>query len=406
MTDADKTKMEMFYPTFENAPVAMALVSPQGRFLSVNAALTRMLEYSKDELLSMSFGEVTHPDDLSASKEWVEKLLAGGETTIDLEKRYIRKSGQVVWGIVRSFLLRGADGNPLFFITHVQDITERKRSEEAILSERNFANAALNSLPGIFYMFDPAGRFLRWNRNFEEVTEYSPEEIARMSPLDFFLGADKVLIEERIKEVFARGASDAEANLVSKSGKQTPYYFTGRTIQAEGNPCLIGMGIDITEHRSLEEQLRESQKMEAVGRLAGGIAHDFNNLLTVIIGYSELLLSKIGKDKPLSQEAGEIRIAAQRAASLTSQLLCLQPAADPEPRSAGPEQHRYGRGEHAPPDHRGAHRPRLEPLRSSVEGEGGQESHRTGDRQPGDQREGRDAEGGNPYDRDKEHPGR
>jgi PAS domain S-box-containing protein len=443
--------MEMFYPTFENAPVAMALVSPQGRFLSVNAALTRMLEYSKDELLSMSFGEVTHPDDLSASKEWVDKLLAGGETTTDLEKRYIRKSGQVVWGIVRSFLLRGADGNPLFFITHVQDITERKRSEEAVLSERNFANAALNSLPGIFYMFDPAGRFLRWNRNFEEVTEYSAEEIARMSPLDIFLGADKVLIEERIKEVFARGASDAEANLVSKSGKQTPYYFTGRTIQAEGNTCLIGMGIDITErlqvqeallhsekqfrnllenvqlvavmldrkgnvtycngyllgltgwsneeilgkswfdlflpeevresvrsffnagianaalpnqnenaimtrkgdrrlivwnnsmlydprgdvtgtasigidvteHRSLEEQLRESQKMEAVGRLAGGIAHDFNNLLTVIIGYSELLLSKIGEDKPMSFEAGEIRNAAQRAASLTSQLLAF-----------------------------------------------------------------------------------
>lgn len=443
--------MEMFYPTFENAPVAMALVSPQGRFLSVNAALTRMLEYSKDELLSMSFGEVTHPDDLSASKEWVDKLLAGGETTMDLEKRYIRKSGQVVWGIVRSFLLRGADGNPLFFITHVQDITERKRSEEAVLSERNFANAALNSLPGIFYMFDPAGRFLRWNRNFEQVTEYSPEEIAGMSPLDFFLGADRALIEERVKEVFARGASEAEANLVSKSGKQTPYYFTGDAIHIEGNPCLIGMGIDVTErllmqeallhsekqfrnllenvqlvavmldrngnvtycngyllgltgwsndeilgkswfdlflpeevresvrsffhagianaalpnqyendimtrkgdrrhivwnnsmlydprgdvtgtasigidvteHRSLEEQLRESQKMEAVGRLAGGIAHDFNNLLTVIIGYSELLLSKIGKDNPLSQEAGEIRNAALRAASLTSQLLAF-----------------------------------------------------------------------------------
>ena len=598
MTEAGKTKMEleaelekevaegkqggnslrqpeeMFYPTFENAPVAMCLVSPQGRFLSVNAALTRMLEYAKDELLSMSFGDVTHPDDLSASKEWVDKLLAGGESTMDLEKRYIRKSGQVVWGIVRASLLRDADGNPLFFITHVQDITERRQSEEAILAERNFANAVLNSLPGIFYMFDQTGKFLRWNRNFEQETGYSPEEIARMSPLDLFLGADKALIEERIGEVFAKGASDAEANLVSKSGKETPFYFTGRTIQAEGSPCLIGMGIDVTErkraerrtadtlgfiqtmigsspvgiitynangdtvwtneattrivggtleglkaqnfrqleswkqsglldaaekalatgkeqqldvdvtttfgkkvllssrlvpyvyegqqhllgmysditehvqmqeallhsekqfrnllenvrlvavmldrngnitycngyllgltgwsneeilgkswfdlflpeevresvrsffnagitnaalpnqyenymmtrkgdrrlivwnnsmlydprgdvtgtasigidvteHRSLEEQLRESQKMEAVGRLAGGIAHDFNNLLTVIIGYGELLLSKIGKDNPLSQEAGEIRKAALRAASLTNQLLAF-----------------------------------------------------------------------------------
>ena len=314
---------EMFYPTFENAPVAMCLVSPQGRFLSVNAALTRMLEYSKDELLSMSFGDVTHPDDLSASKEWVDTLLAGGEATMDLEKRYIRKSGQVVWGIVRSFLLRGAEGNPLFFITHVQDITERRRSDEAILAERNFANAVLNSLPGIFYMFDQTGKFLRWNRNFEQATGYSPEEIARMSPLDLFLGADRALIEERIGEVFAKGASDAEANLVSKNGKQTPYYFTGQMIHVEGNTCLIGMGIDVTEHRSLEEQLRESQKMEAVGRLAGGIAHDFNNLLTVIIGYGELLLSKIGEGKPMSLEAGEIRKAALKAASLTNQLLAF-----------------------------------------------------------------------------------
>jgi len=327
----------------------------------------------------------------------------------------------------------------------------KMESEEAILVERNFANAVLNSLPGIFYMFDQTGRLLRWNRNFEQVTEYSPEEIAGMSPLDFFLGADRALIEERIGEVFANGASDAEANLVSKSGKQTPYYFTGQMIHVEGNTCLIGMGIDVTErlqmqeallhsekqfrnllenvqlvavmldrngnitycngyllgltgwsneeilgkswfdlflpeevresvrsffnagianaalpnqhenhimtrkgdrrlivwnnsmlydprgdvtgtasigidvteHRSLEEQLRESQKMEAVGRLAGGIAHDFNNLLTVIIGYGELLLSKIGEGKPMSLEAGEIRKAALKAASLTSQLLAF-----------------------------------------------------------------------------------
>jgi signal transduction histidine kinase/CheY-like chemotaxis protein len=83
------------------------------------------------------------------------------------------------------------------------------------------------------------------------------------------------------------------------------------------------IGIDVTEHRSLEGQLRESQKMEAVGRLAGGIAHDFNNLLTVIIGYGELLLSEIGEGNPMSLEAGEIRKAALKAASLTSQLLAF-----------------------------------------------------------------------------------
>jgi PAS domain S-box-containing protein len=139
------------------------------------------------------------------------------------------------------------------------DITERKRAEQIILAERDFSDTALNSLPGIFYLFDQTGRFLRWNRNFEQVTGYSPEEIARMSLLDLFLGADKPLIEERIQEVFARGSSDAEANLVAKSGKQTPYYFTGQTIHVEESPCLIGTGMDISERKQAEEVLSEAE---------------------------------------------------------------------------------------------------------------------------------------------------
>lgn len=314
------------------------------------------------------------------------------------------------------------------------------------LSERDFPYAVLNSLPGIFYLFDQTGRFLRWNTNFELVTEYSSEEICKLSPLDLFVGPDKSLLQERIHEAFTKGTSEVEADLVSRNGKSTPYYFTGQMIQTAGGQCLVGMGIDITarkqaekalkdseqkyhslfeesqdivfvsmsdgqfvdinpagisrlgyaskesilpvpvrelyadpdglalfldlldrngfvidfetkllcrdgqqiyvsinataiwndlgkimairgimrditEHRKLEEQLLQSQKMESIGTLAGGVAHDFNNMLTAIIGYAHLALMNMPEYDPNRKNIEQVLDASERAAHLTRDLL-------------------------------------------------------------------------------------
>ena len=137
---------------------------------------------------------------------------------------------------------------------------ELRKSKEEILRERDFSNEMLTSLPGIFYLFDQTGKFLRWNKNFEQVTRYSPEEITGMHPLDLFVGPDRALIQETIQKVFSAGFSDAEADLIAKSREGIPCYFTGRKIQIEGKPCLLGMGIDITVRRRTEEVLRESEE--------------------------------------------------------------------------------------------------------------------------------------------------
>jgi nitrogen-specific signal transduction histidine kinase/CheY-like chemotaxis protein len=142
-----------------------------------------------------------------------------------------------------------------------------------------------------------------------------------MHPLDLFAGPDKALVQERIKDAFAKGTAEVEAELVTKSGKKVIYYFTGDTFQGKEEPCLIGTGIDISERKKLEEQLRKSQKMEAMGLLAGGIAHDFNNLLTGILGYANLLFLKEGGDPEVAKAAGIIQRSAERASQLTAQLL-------------------------------------------------------------------------------------
>ncbi|MBF8270412.1 MAG: PAS domain S-box, partial [Gammaproteobacteria bacterium] len=134
----------------------------------------------------------------------------------------------------------------------------RKRTQIE-LREKNFADEALNSLPGLYYLIDDQGRFLRWNKNFETVSGYSSEEISRLSPTDFFDGPEKEIIAERIRQVFQTGAASVEADFVAKDRSRTPYLFTGKRVQIDRKPCLSGMGIDITERKRIERELRESE---------------------------------------------------------------------------------------------------------------------------------------------------
>ncbi|MDM8005245.1 MAG: PAS domain S-box protein [Phycisphaerae bacterium] len=148
-------------------------------------------------------------------------------------------------------------------VTHVacfsRDITEGKRAERELRREKTFANSVIDTLPGIFYLFDSDGRFLRWNRNFERVTGYAPAELSRMSPWDFFRGGDRDRIRDAVRRVFETGETAIEADFVSKDGRVMPHYFTGVRIELAEGVCLAGMGLDITERKQAEVQLRETR---------------------------------------------------------------------------------------------------------------------------------------------------
>lgn len=169
---------------------------------------------------------------------------------------------------------------------------ERNRSSGGGLDERAFADAILQSLPGIFYLFDPDGRMLRWNRNLELVSGYSAAEITTMHPRDFFDRADYPLIEQRVAETFAAGQSHLEANLVAKDGTRTPYYFSGVRTAIGSKPALMGVGIDISERRRAERSLRDlSVAIDASGDIVlmtdkDGIIVSINPQFTESYGYS------------------------------------------------------------------------------------------------------------------------
>jgi PAS domain S-box-containing protein len=155
-----------------------------------------------------------------------------------------------------------------------RDVTDRARAEEDLLAEKRFSDIVINSLPGIFYFFDEQQKFLRWNNNFQQVSQYSAEEISGMHPLDFFSNEDRDLVARQIQKVFEEGSATVEADFVSKDGHRTSYFFTGVQALLNDRPCLIGMGIDIASHKQVEaerdKQVNELQEVFARTRQFDG----------------------------------------------------------------------------------------------------------------------------------------
>jgi len=142
-----------------------------------------------------------------------------------------------------------------------QEIADHRQAEELLLHEKLLSEEYINSLPGLFYVFDEE-RFVRWNRQWEKVTGYSNKEMAAMYGTDFFEGEDRTFIAEQMMKVFSEGAAEAEAEVVTKNGRRIPYYFTGLRKEFNGKHHLVGLGLDSTERR------RAMEKLEIFNRLA------------------------------------------------------------------------------------------------------------------------------------------
>jgi len=211
-------------------------------------------------------GELTHrePGSLIGKKIWEEFPMIIDSSTHHAfckamnEQQFVSNTDYYapldLW--LSNYIYPSANGLSIF----IRDISEQKKAETEINKAKDLADKLIDSLPGVFYFFDANGKFIRWNKEFETATGYSAEEIADMHPTDFFSEEQRNYIADRIEGAFLKGINDAEANFLTKSGKQVPYYFKAVMINFEGKPCLLGNGIDIAERKKAEAGLIASEQ--------------------------------------------------------------------------------------------------------------------------------------------------
>ncbi len=324
---------------FDNADDGIFVYDPVSeKIVDVNTAGCRMFGYAADEMIGLNVRTLSmtqypyRPEDIVG---WVRKVAKEGPQIFEWLAR--SRDGGKIWVELHLKRIRMRDQERILAI--VRDISERKLVEEKLAREKAFSDFAIDTMPGIFYMFTEDGRFLRWNKNFETVSGYNSTEIAAMAPSDFFLGDEIDYIRNQIQKAFQSGQATAEAHFISKDGRGTPYLFTGIRIEDEGRPHLIGMGVDISDRKKaekekveLERQLQHAMKIEAIGTLAGGIAHDFNNILGAIMGYTELGRFEAPKDSVLDTYLLQVLKASQRAKSLVEQILIFSRQGEIQPR--------------------------------------------------------------------------
>lgn len=223
-----------------------------------------------------------------------------------------------------------------------------KAREAEVERERAFSAAMIESLPGVVYFYDARGRFMRWNRNFSAVTGYADDEIAAMHPLQFFRPEEQPAVGARIAAVFDHGEASVEAGFLTKDGRAIPYLFTGRRVEYEGRPCLVGMGIDIAEREAAVRALRDLNETlearvvqrtseltaalvqaESADRLKSSflatMSHELRTPLNSIIGFTGILLR--GLAGPLnpeqSKQLGMVQASARHLLELINDVLDL-----------------------------------------------------------------------------------
>jgi PAS domain S-box-containing protein len=202
-----------------------------------------------------SWLRVIHPEDEARIEKEVQEVIASGNNYWSDEYRLIKSDKSLIHVLGRGFVIYDLSGKPFRMVGSIMDITKLKENEEKIALEKELSDSIINGLPGIFYLYDENGKFIRWNKNFETISGYSAEEISKMHPLDFFHESQKELLTERIGKVFSTGNGEVEAYFYTKDKRKIPYYFNGWRVKYENKICLNGVGIDITDRMKVEGAL-------------------------------------------------------------------------------------------------------------------------------------------------------
>lgn len=308
-----------------------------------NANFATMFGWLPDDVepTIVSWTSRLDPAEAEAVIAHLDAALAGPDETWQASYRFRRKDGDYADVFDRGVVLRDADGVGVRMIGTMRDVTDLNRAAQQLRNERDYAEAVIASLPGVFYHYDDAARLVRWNRNFEIVSGYTAEELCGAHVLQFISGEQRDVVAEAVDEVMAQGEGAVEACFLSKDGTLTPFVFSGVRFEHAGQFGFVGVGTDLTARRRMENELREFNvqlEQRVADRTAElrsvndelesfcySVSHDLRSPLRAISGFTEILNQEYGDqlDGPAQGYLRRVLAATARMGELIDDLLQL-----------------------------------------------------------------------------------
>jgi two-component system cell cycle sensor histidine kinase/response regulator CckA len=300
----------------EHSPLATVVLDAEHRVRMVNPAFSKLFGYQQHEVIGTRLDElIAGPEQQIEAGDYTRRVFSGEQVHRTLRRR--RKDGTPVDVELYGVPLH-EDGRLVGIFALYEDATDRVDAEHKLReSEERFRRLADATFEGI--VVSDAGTVIDCNEQFARLLGLTPKEVIGRQVLDFVAPEHHALVTERIR---TGDEQPYEHRALLPDGSVLLVEVHGRTLPQAGRTLRVTAVRDVTSHRRFEEEIRQGQKMEAVGRLAGGIAHDFNNVLTVIKGYSQLVAMQLQDDR-LRGQVEEIKQAAERAGLMTQRLLAF-----------------------------------------------------------------------------------
>ena len=322
--EAEK-QLAIFKEFAENSGQGLLMTNLKGEVTYINAALCIILDEGKpDNVLGKDIMAYYSRQEQQKLKDTIMPAVFQQGQWLG-EMPILSTKGKLTSTIQNIFFVRDSTRNPLYVANIITDISEHERAEQTIReSEEKYRGVVEESLVGVYIIEE--GQFKYVNRQYCEISGYAYAELVNKAyHLELVHPDDRDAVRDNTNARL-RGESDSIAyqfRMIRKDGQEITVKALGSVSSHHGRPAIIGTLLDISKEQALEQQLRQAQKMEAIGQLAGGVAHDFNNILTALIGYGNLLKMKMRDDDPLRLYVDQMLTSSEKAASLTQNLLAF-----------------------------------------------------------------------------------
>jgi len=294
-----KESEEKFRAVFQQAAVGMARLAPDGSWLQVNQKLCDIVGYTHEELLTTTFQNITHPDDLQIDLAYVNQLLEDRIKTYSLEKRYFKKNGDIVWINLTVSLVRNTNNKPDYFIAIVEDITLRKQAETQLMEREKHLHSLIDTMPDLVWMKDSKGIYLSCNFKYLEFLALPEDEVIGKSDYDLYETSladdygkkDKAAIAAGKPIIYEEDAIYADGHVTQLETIKAPIFDPINELVG-----VLGIGRDITEHKKAKAKLIESERSlsTTMDNLSGMVYRCQNHLPWNILFISEACLSLTG----------------------------------------------------------------------------------------------------------------